>query len=132
MIETMQITTERLSLREFVTEDWQAVLAYHRDERYLQFYPQSDSSEAEAQEFVKMFLRQQAEKPRRKFQLAITFKGDDQMVGTCGIRRNSENDFEADIGFELAPEHWGQGIATEAAQAIVNYGYSEMKFGLPT
>lgn len=121
------IETERLILREFVAEDWQAILAYQRDERYLRFYPQSDSSETEAQQFVKMFLQQQAEKPRRKFQLAITLQGEDRAIGTCGIRRSSENDFEADIGFELAPEHWGQGVATEAAQAIVNYGFSELK-----
>lgn len=123
----MQITTERLSIREFVANDWLAVLAYQRDERYFQFYPQSGRSESEAQDFVEMFLQQQTEKPRRKFQLAITFQGDDQVIGSCGIRRKSENDFEADIGFELAPKLWGQGLATEAAHAMVNYGFTELK-----
>lgn len=123
----MNIETERLLLREFVAEDWQSVLAYQRDRRYLQFYSDADRTEVEAQEFIQMFLFQQAEQPRRKFQLAITIQGDDTVVGTCGIRRKPDNDWEADIGFELAPEHWGHGIATEAAQEIVNYGFSTLK-----
>lgn len=123
----MIIETERLVLREFVAEDWQSVLAYQRDRRYLQFYPDADRTEVETQDFIQMFLLQQAEQPRRKFQLAITIQGDDTVVGTCGIRRKPDNDWEADIGFELAPEHWGHGFATEAAQEIVNYGFSTLK-----
>lgn len=122
----MRIATERLVLREFVAEDWPAVLAYQRDPRYLLFYPSTNRTEAVVQDFVQMFLDQQAEQPRRKFQLAITYRDDDQVIGNCGIRRKPENDWEADIGFELAPKHWGQGIATEAALSIVNYGFREL------
>ena len=122
----MRIETERLVLREFAAEDWSAVLAYQRDPRYLRFYPLTDRTEAEVQDFVQMFLGQQAEQPRRKFQLAMTFPDDDQVIGNCGIRRKPENDREADIGFELAPDLWGQGFATEAALAIVNYGFREL------
>ena len=60
------------------------------------------AEEVEARDFVQMFLDQQAEQPRRKTQLAITFKNDEAVVGSCGIRRKPENDWEADIGFEVA------------------------------
>ena len=73
-----------------------------------------------------MFIEQQAERPRRKFQLAITFPGTGPVIGNCGIRRKPENDWEADIGYELAPEYWGQGYATEAALAIVSFGFREV------
>ncbi len=123
----MRIETERLILREFVAQDWPAVLAYQRDPRYLQFYPLTNRTEAEVRDFVQMFLNQQSEIPRRKFQLAITLQNDDQVIGSCGIRRKPENDWEADIGFELAPDHWGRGFATEAAGAIVNYGFQDLE-----
>ena len=42
-------------------------------------------------------MRQQAEQPRRRFQLAVTFRDDDKVVGSCGIRRKPENDSEADL-----------------------------------
>ena len=33
------ITTARLALREFVFDDWPAVLAYQKGPRYLEYYP---------------------------------------------------------------------------------------------
>ena len=123
----MRIVTDRLVLREFVTDDWPAVLAYQRDARYLQFYPWTGRPEAEVRDFVQMFVDQQTERPRRKFQLAITLLDGGRLIGNCGIRRKQENEWEADIGYELAPEHWGRGYATEAALAVVNFGFKELK-----
>ena len=123
----MHIATERLVLREFVTDDWPDVLAYQRDTRYLRLYPWTDRTEAEVQDFVHEFVDQQTKRPRRKFQLAITLSEGGQVIGNCGIRRKPGNDWEADIGFELAPEYWGRGLATEAALAIVNFGFRELE-----
>ena len=126
VLNAMRISTERLVLREFVPDDWRAVLAYQRDPRYLRFYPWIDRTEPEVRDFVQMFVDWQAERPRRKFQLAITLTGSEQVIGNCGIRRKPENDREADIGYELTPEHWGQGYATEAALAMVGFGFREL------
>jgi [ribosomal protein S5]-alanine N-acetyltransferase len=123
----MHIVTERLVLREFVIDDWPAVLAYQRDPRYLHFYPWTNRTEAQVRDLVEMFVEQQAERPRRKFQFAITFPNDDRVIGNCGIRRKPENDWEADIGYELAPEYWSRGYATEAALAIINFGFQMLK-----
>ena len=122
----MQIDTERLVLREFVFEDWPSVLAYQQHPRYLSYYPWTARTATDAQDFVRMFIDQQAEEPRRKFQLAVSLRGGGQLIGNCGIRRKADNDWEADIGYELAPEHWGQGYATEAAQAMVDFGFREL------
>ncbi len=122
----MRIATERLLLRDFVTDDWPDVLAYQCDPRYLQFYPWADRTEAEVRRFVKLFVDQQTERPRRNFQFAITFPDGGQVIGNIGIRRKPENDWEADIGYELAPEYWGRGYATEAALAIVDFGFREL------
>ena len=73
-----------------------------------------------------MFVNQQAKRPRRKFQFAITFPDGERVIGNCGIRCKPKNDWEADIGFELAADHRGRGYATEAALAIVNFGFQEL------
>ena len=122
----MQINTERLTLREFVADDWPAVLVYQRDPRYLRYYPWTDRTQAEARDFVQMFLDQGTETPRRKFQLAITLTEGGQLIGNCGLRQVPENELEADIGYELAPEHWGKGYATEAAKAMMDFGFREL------
>jgi len=123
----MRITTARLVLREFATDDWPEVLAYQRDPLYLRFYPWTDRTEAEVRDFVQKFVDQQTEVPRRRFQLAITMPDGERLIGNCGIRRKAENDWEADIGFELAPAYWGQGYASEAASSMIDFGFRELQ-----
>ena len=122
----MELLTERLRLREFEADDWRAVLDYQRDPLYLRYYPWEDRSEADARAFVEMFLGWQTERPRRRFQLAIARRDDDSLIGNCGIRRKPDNEWEADIGYELSPQHWGQGYATEAARAVVEFGFADL------
>ena len=122
----MQLTTDRLILREFTMQDWPTVLAYQSDLRYLRYYPWTERTPEDVQDFVRMFLTQQAERPRTKFQLVLTLKNDGQLIGNCGIRLRAPNAREADIGYELAPRHWGHGYATEAARAIVAFGFAEL------
>ena len=56
----MHIKTNRLIMLEFVAEDWTAMLAYHRDPRYLQFLPLGRPHGAEVRDFTQMFVDQQA------------------------------------------------------------------------
>jgi len=123
----MRLTTDRLLLREFVEDDWPAVLTYQRDERYLRFYRWTQRTEEEVRAFVGMFVAQQQEQPRTKFQLAVCSQADGLLIGNSGIRMQHAGATEADIGYELAPEHWGRGYATEAARAILAFGLKELK-----
>jgi len=123
----VEIKTERLKLREFVLDDWPAVLAYQQDQRYLEFYPFVTRTESDAKEFVQWFLDEQPESPRRRFQLAVTLEETGELIGDAGIRRKPENDWEADIGYEIAPEHWRNGYATETAAALINHGFDQME-----
>ena len=122
----MQITTERLVLREFGEDDWRAVLDYQRDPLYLRYYPWEDRIEADARDFVQLFRGWQLELPRRRFQLAIILREGDRLIGNCGIRRKLDNDWEAELGYELSPQYWGHGYATEAARAMVDFGFREL------
>jgi RimJ/RimL family protein N-acetyltransferase len=123
----MNLTTDRLILREFDESDWPAVLAYQSDPRYLRYYHWTEQTPEGAQEFVAMFLAQQQQQPRLKFQLALVLKETGQLIGNCGIRLKEAETHEADIGYELSPEHWGRGYATEAAQTIVHFGFTELR-----
>lgn len=123
----MILETERLILRDFVAEDWQAVLTYQSNPHYLRYYAWATRTPNDVQEFVAMFLKQQTQSPRIKYQLAATLKSSGELIGNCGIRMNSPNAVEADIGYEIDPAHWGRGYATEAASAMIHYGFTELK-----
>jgi [ribosomal protein S5]-alanine N-acetyltransferase len=43
----------------------------------------------------------------------------------CGFVQTKES---AEIGWRLAPEYWGQGLATEAARVVLEHGFQELSF----
>ena len=94
----MEFETKRLILREFVGEDWPAVLAYQNDPLYLRYYHWTERSAEDVQAFVQMFLDGQAERPRTKFQMAVVLKRIGTLIGNCGIRINNPDLREANIG----------------------------------
>ncbi len=123
----MELLTDRLRLREFKEDDWSAVLAYQSEPEYLRYYHWTERTPEDVQAFVGMFLAHQQQQPRTKFQLAVVRQATGELIGSCGVRMASAGAREADIGYELAPTAWGQGYATEAARAVVHFGFAELK-----
>ncbi|WP_267381553.1 MULTISPECIES: GNAT family N-acetyltransferase [unclassified Sphingomonas] len=59
---------------------------------------------------------------------AVTLLGSDALVGTIGLTPEEGAD-TAELGYWLSPALWGLGITTEAARAVVSYGFDGL--GLP-
>lgn len=122
----MHLETKRLFLREFTETDWPAVLAYQNDPRYLRYYHWTERTAGDVQAFLQMFLDYQKERPRKNFQLAMVLKEHGQLIGNCGVRMNDADLREANIGYELASQHWDKGYATEAASEILRFGFTDL------
>jgi ribosomal-protein-alanine N-acetyltransferase len=105
----MIIETPRLRLREFVEDDWPAVLAYQSDPRYLTYYAWTGRTESDVRAFVSQFVRDGGE-----------------LIGNCGVRLAEAGARAGDVGYEIAPVQWGRGYATEAARAIVGFGFEAL------
>jgi [ribosomal protein S5]-alanine N-acetyltransferase len=59
---------------------------------------------------------------------AICFKNDPELIGFGGLRHFTEDGgvtSEVEILYGVAPEHWGKGVATEAAGVILRCGFEE-------
>jgi RimJ/RimL family protein N-acetyltransferase len=119
----MKLETERLILRDFVEDDWQRVLEYQSDPLYLRYNKWTERTPEAVQEFVGWFLDQQQQNPRIKFQLAVVLKSNNLLIGNCGVRLDESGETEANIGYEFDPKQWHHGYATEAAHAIVDFGF---------
>ncbi|MEM1026157.1 MAG: GNAT family N-acetyltransferase [Myxococcota bacterium] len=52
---------------------------------------------------------------------ACVLKETGRAIGFCGFKRLDDL-HEVDLGYRFLPEHWGRGLATEAAEASMNYG----------
>ncbi len=123
----MEIQSERLLLREFRRADVDSLLAYQNDPRYLRYSPWMERGRADVREWVEMFIDWQKERPRQRFQFVIEPQGGDGLIGNCGVRIRDPDVPEGDLGYELAPQAWGRGYATEAAQALLHFAFEDLR-----
>jgi [ribosomal protein S5]-alanine N-acetyltransferase len=124
----MELHTQRLVLREFRRADVDTVFRYQSRPEYLEHYGRAAPTREDVSSFVAMLCRWAEESPRTKVQLAITLE--DRVIGTCGVRQDSPDANDAELGCELDPQFWGHGYAREACRAILVFGFETL--GLET
>lgn len=109
------LLTARLLLRPFRAEDAQALydmLADEKVNRYLPEYPLNDLDEARA--YIAR-MQQRYRDPEAAW-YAVCMKGGDQPIGSVTLKAGGARD----LGYALNRQAWHQGIAAEAAAAVLN------------
>jgi ribosomal-protein-alanine N-acetyltransferase len=125
-IQALPLHTVRLTLRDFVAEDWLAVHSYAADadvSRYMEWGP-NDTTATRA--YIERVLVMQQEAPRHNFALAIALRADGRVIGGCGIHVSNQRNREGWLGYVLCRDCWGQGYASEAARALLGFGFGPL------
>lgn len=120
------IETERLVLRDFHPDDWEAVHEYAVDPEVSRYMPWGPNSEDETRDFIDRAMGGREEDPRLHFELAITLAEGGRLIGGGGIRAADENFRSADMGYCLRRDVWGLGFGTESAAALIAYGFERL------
>jgi RimJ/RimL family protein N-acetyltransferase len=121
----LPIVTARLVLREFTREDLAAIHAYSSDPRvtrYLFFGPRDLDATAE---YLDELIASQAERPRTRFELAVTESAGAALIGACDLSLIETGTI--DLGYMLGTPHWGQGYATELALALAAAAFRDLR-----
>lgn len=119
----MNITTDRLLLRPFRASDFEAAHAYASVEEVTRYTSFGPNSPAETREFLARAEAEAAEEPRQHYNFAITLRGEDHVIGGTGFRIDQPAHRGAELGYVLHHDYWGRGIATEAAAAVMRFGF---------
>lgn len=120
------IRTPRLVLRGWRPEDAPAFYAMNQDPRVHEFLPGPMSMEQ-----VEDFIAFQLELFARTGACYFALETGGELAGFVGLKRHEADSplpFApcTDIGWRLAPAHWGKGIAGEAARACLAYGFDQL------
>ncbi|HEY3659213.1 MAG TPA: GNAT family protein [Steroidobacteraceae bacterium] len=121
----LPIGTARLSLRDFVQSDFDAIYAYSSDPRvtkYLFFGPRDEAGTAD---YLEELLASQEEVPRTRFELAVQEIGSGRVIGACDLSLIERN--VVDLGYMLGVADWGKGYATEIALALVDAAFFDLR-----
>ena len=81
-------------------------------------------SEEQAQKWIAGFADLSAQGKVVVFGMTLKLGGN--LVGTIGLRDIDAEHSQAELGFWVALECWGQGYATEAARAVVGFGFGQL------
>lgn len=124
----MKLETERLVLRDLTKLDDAPLLKYINSLTISQFtalvpYPYTQK---DADWFINHCLEDQAKNPRISYELAITLKPSEELIGVMALTKISHFNGTGTIGYWLAEDFWQKGIASEAAKEILRFGFSEL------
>jgi ribosomal-protein-alanine N-acetyltransferase len=123
-MDVISIETRRLRFRRLTMDDLEAMHAMWNDagvRRYLW-----DDKEV-PRETVEAVLAESTESfNRRGFGFwGLATREADELVGFCGMRFFS-SPARVEILYGLLPDYWNRGLATEAALAMLRYGFDEL------
>lgn len=118
------LETERLALRTWSADDAEPALRIYGDSDVMRFIPVGVMA---VEQIVSLLTRFNEEFERESFGLWATVeKATGAVVGECGLHRISETG-EIEIGWLFERAAWRKGFATEAARAILEYGFVKAK-----
>lgn len=125
--EMPRLQTERLILREVrPSGDLDAMFALFGDPDVARFTDTGPFSDVDdAQEVIDWISRIFEQRRGLRWALALA-DNEEQMIGTCGYNHWDPSNNSGGIGYDLAKDHWGKGLMTEALQPVIRFGFERM------
>lgn len=123
------LQTERLILRQLTDADVAPMAKILGDPEVMRYSVRGVLSEGATAEFV--YWAGQCYALHGFGPWAVVEKASGTLLGFCALNQESvDGAEEVEIGYRLAPQFWGQGMATEVVRATLAYGFERL--GLPS
>jgi len=120
------LTTERLLLRQLKTTDKKAVFKIRSNDIIYKYIAKETFKKIEeAQSFIAKINKGITNKEHVFW--AITLKETQELVGTICLWNFSKDRLIAEVGYELYPDYYKQGIMNEALQSVIKFGFELLK-----
>ena len=117
--------TPRLILRQFNESDLEAIFSFQGDPEVMRFSIKGPATREDIQaKYLPSCLKRYARDGLGQW--AVVRKSDGICIGECGIcAQEVEGGREFEISYRIRRDCWGNGLATEAAQACRDHGFKQ-------
>jgi len=122
---SVSINSKRLLLRRFTQADILDLLEFVAHPSVANEVEQMGTTRAKIRAYIEMQNSFKPFEPHKVFDLGIERKEDGKLIGivTTIVKQHRK----AEIGYALGIRYRGQGYVTEAAKALIDYGFSDLK-----
>jgi len=122
----LKLETARLRLRSFTDADLDAFASLTANDLFMRFSGAGAiGREQTAAVLERILVRTRTGQPS---QFAVFHCETEKLIGYCGFFLQTVDGVdELEIGYRLHPDFWGQGLATEAARAVRDHGFRDLK-----
>jgi ribosomal-protein-alanine N-acetyltransferase len=118
-----EILTERLRLRPLRPDDLEALAAVYQHPLVSHWIGESTRESVERE-----IERQIGYQTSLGYSFwAVEARESGRMVGDCGLQPLEHRGPEVELGYDLHPDVWGRGLATEAARATLRTAFGPMQ-----
>lgn len=128
MFKDIYIETERLIIKPYCMDDIDDLYKVYSDEEVMSYIPGGVMSYQWVKDLIKWMVEYCYEKntPENiiKFGTSVVDKERRKVIGWCGLGSLDCKLEDIEIFYGLSSEYWGQGLATEAAMAMIHYGFN--------
>lgn len=117
------IETERLVLRKILPTDSEDMYEYSKKPEVTQYLTWNiHTNPKQTAAYIRLLQKKYAEGIFWDFGLECKAEG--KFIGTCGFTSFDKDRNSAEIGYVLAPEYWGKGLAKEACTSVMKFGFT--------
>ena len=120
----MELQTARLILRRFRADDLDRLAELMANEEFMRFSLGPYTRE-QTQTILQKFLSWN--KAGLPSPFAVILRGHPGVVGYCGFLHHPEVAEQVEIGYRLDSAYWNRGLITEAARAVRDYAFVDLK-----
>ena len=126
MSEPSIVETERLELRPLTMDDLDALALIYRDSEVRKYFPEGTLTYEQTREELEWII--DVYYAQHGFGLwATRYKPTNEFIGRCGLLPwTIDGRSEVEVAYLLGKAYWGRGLGTEAARAILAYGFEEL------
>jgi RimJ/RimL family protein N-acetyltransferase len=120
------LETDRLILRHLILEDLDDLYELYCDAEVVRYIPDAPKTLEETLKELKWHLNGHPKHPELGLWATI-HKKTNRFIGRCGLLPwTLDGCEEVEVAYLISRQYWGQGLGTEAAQAVLEYGFEEL------